>query len=766
MVNEESSRSRCRHGWIGGLLALLLLSLAPPIASAQTLGTVTGTVVDAEEGAPLVGAEVRLRDVDDPTVLQATNTDSDGNFQLPRIRPGRYLIEVSYLGYRERAIPLILEVGESRNLEIELWLDPSSLETAVITPSRKQQQLLEAPASVSVLEPERIRREAATSSVEALRSLAGVDVAQTGVDRREVALRGFNGGISSAPHVLVDHREAAAPALGLNLYSVMPNTALDVKRIEAVHGPAAALYGSGVDGGVIHFFTKGPFQDPGTSIALSGGSRAYRNAQFRKAGVIGDHVGYKFTGQWGEANEWQLDPDDPQDAAEIDRYRVYDDPEADALVGRNFVERDVDGDGDLDAQLRRKDRYRRYNANGLLTYRFDDETTLALSGGYASLTTPLQTALGTVQASRFQYGYGQLRLNAGSFSGHIALNRNLSGDEVYLYRTGETIADEGTQVDVQGQYSFGIDAMDTNMLVGGEVDVWRRTPKPTILRRYDEDQSRMGAYFQTTTTITPSLDFTLALRSDYLSIRDEVQISPRAALVYTPTSNHALRASYNRAVSVPASSPLVPIPMTDVPSPPHETTTETYEVGYKGQVGGRLWLSVDGYSEIRENVLVPVGSPPSYRQSGEFQYYGLNVSAEVRPTDALTLFGNTSVVSDDFFELDALDAADPTRRSGVALNASPFKVKGGFDYGLPGGVTVGATVHHVDEFYMQLGPYSGTVDAYTLLDVRFRSTVPAVPGLSLNLTAKNVLGNEHREFVGAPQLGRMMVARLTYEFPQ
>ncbi|MEF8815949.1 MAG: TonB-dependent receptor plug domain-containing protein, partial [Salinibacter sp.] len=105
------------------------------------------------------------------------------------------------------------------------------------------------PASVSVLEPVRIRRAVPPSSVEALRAVEGVGVAQTGVGRREVALRGFNSAFSTGPHVRTDHREAAAPALGLNLYSVMPNTSLDLDRIEAVRGPAGALYGTGVDGG-------------------------------------------------------------------------------------------------------------------------------------------------------------------------------------------------------------------------------------------------------------------------------------------------------------------------------------------------------------------------------------------------------------------------------------------------------------------------------------------------------------------------------------
>ena len=735
---------------------IVLLSLAPLGAMAQSTGAVTGTVVDAADGAPLVGATVRLRAAAAPTVIRSGVTGETGTYQLDRVRPGRYVLEVTSLGYQRRHVHVTMEVGESRSVDVELRRDAFSLETIVKAPSRRRQRLLEAPTSTRVLEPVRIRREATTSSVEALRAVEGVDVAQTGVDRREVALRGFNSAFSPGPHVRTDHREAGAPALGLNLYSVMPNTSLDLDRIEAVQGPAGALYGTGVDAGVLHFVTRDPFQDPGTSFALSGGSRRYLNVQFRQAGVLGDEVGYKFTGQWGRADEWGLDPDNARDAAELGRYRVYEDPESPALEGRNFVVRDVDEDGSAEAQLRREDLYRRYNVNGLLTYRVDRATALSLRGGYASLTSPLQSPIGTLQASNLGYTYGQLRLDAGDFSAQVGLDRNLSGDGTYLYRTGNAITDEGTRVEGRAQYGFGMDRLNTDVLVGSELEVTRLQAISDGTTPDEDAFSTFGTYLQTITPLASSVSLTLAGRADYLSVRDEVQVSPRAALVYTPAPKHAFRASYNRTASVPSASPLLQL-APEVSASPQATVTQALEVGYKGQVSDRLRLGVDGYYETRDDVFVPVGAPVEYQNGGEISYGGLDVSAELRATDALTVFGTTSVVSDDSFE--------GAGRGDIALNAPAFKVKGGVDYGLPHGMTLGATAHHVDGFPVRFGPYAGTVDAYTLLDVRLRSSLPSVPGLSVNVTAQNVLGNDRREFVGAPALGRMIIARLTYELP-
>jgi iron complex outermembrane receptor protein len=749
MVIRRRDAYRCTWTLV---VAIVGVFGAVPSATAQNLGTVTGSVVDAADRAPLIGAKVTFEKLDEPTGVRGTRTATGGTFQFERVQPGRYVLEVSYLGYQERQVPMTLEIGESRDLDLVLQLETFSLETTVEAPFRQRQRLLEAPASVSVLEPTRIRREAMTSSVEALRAAGGVDVAQTGVDRRVVALRGFNNAFSDAPHVRTDHRESDAPVLGLNLYSVMPNTTLDLDRIEAVRGPAGALYGLDVDGGVLHFVTKDPFQDPGTSLSVSGGSRSYVNAQFRQAGVLGDNVGYKFTGQWSRADEWPLDPSNAQDAAEIARYRVYETRDA-VPAGREVSEIDRDADGEAAVRLRREDLYRRYNVNGLLTYRFDHDTALDLRGGYASLTSPLQSPIGTLQASEFGSTYGQLRLDAGEFSAQASLSRNLSQNETYLLRTGERITDEGTEVDGGLQYVFRGGPLDTEVLVGGEADVTHLQTEPGTTAPDEKNFSTFGTYLQATTPLAPSWTLTLTGRTDYFSVQDEVYLFPRAALVYTPSSQHALRASYNRSVSAPAASPLLQV-APETPAPPQSTVTQTLEVGYKGQVGTRGHGSVDLYYETRDHVFVPVGIPVQYRNAGNIDYWGLDVAAEVTATDKLTIFGNTSVVSEDSFDGD--------RREVVALNAPGLKTTGGIDYGHPRGLTLGATVHHVDDFPVRFGPYAGTVDSYTLLDVRARSTIPSIPGLIVNLTAKNVLGNDHREFVGAPALGRMVIARLTY----
>ena len=976
--------------WMVGLLAALLF--APP-ASAQDTADLTGTVVDGQTNTTLIGANVTLREVDSPRVVDGTATNADGAFRLTDLPPGRYLMEVRFVGYQTAERTLMLEAGESPDLTVTLQPTTASLEQIVISASRRQEKVLDAPASISVLQPEEILQEVNTSTVEAIRSAPGVDMAQTGIDRREVVLRGFNEAFSGSAHVLTDYREAAVPSLAVNVHSIMPNMAVDVEQIEVVRGPGSALYGPGVDSGVIHYFTKGPFDDPGTTVSVSGGTRQYFAGQFRNAGTFAENLGYKITGQFARADEWELDPGDAPDAAEIDRYRVYDDPDDPELDGRSFVVQDFDNDGNDEAQLRREDIYQKFNVNGLLQYRAGDATTISLNGGYSELTGVVQSGIGTLQADGFGYAYGQLRLQSGGLFAQVFLNANDAGDKTYVYGSGNRILDEGLQWNGQLQYDFDLPQIGTQMIAGADANITIPRTQGRILGRNEGDDriEEYGTYAQTTTSLTESFEITLAGRLDYNNVVDNVQVSPRAALVYKATPQNTFRFTYNRSFSSPGTNSLfldlpalqqelgggrslvfqglgaadgytfdeyfsqgqvrfslpvdgffkqevsidalpyypmhaavasqaivqteqgprfsdtvsgllsqngispqqqgalaalfgylaqpenvgilsgatvgrsatqLGIPNTggddftpvDGPvniQPLDQTTTQTFELGYKGVLGDRVVVNLDGYYERKEDFIGPLviesplaylqqqgltqeggqalgqvfamttdatvqsflaqlqssGLPPeqvagllgtivgngldhtptavvqpdqnvlpsggssdavggflSYRNFGTVEYWGLDASVQVQATDALEAFANVSIVSDDFFDNEELDEENTSLS--LALNAPSFKFKTGADYAFSSiGLSMGATGTYVEGFPVETGPYVGEVESYFLLDARLGYSFESVPGLSANLTVKNVLNNEHREFVGAPELGRFLMTRLTYQLP-
>jgi hypothetical protein len=116
------------------LLVLLLIAVLPPRAiqaQSERTDAVTGRVVDAEHGTPLLGANVII----DGTTWGAA-TDSSGRFQLPPIPDGTYTLAASMVGYRmvERVLELPAMAGQP--LRIELTPAPIELEGVTVDGDR------------------------------------------------------------------------------------------------------------------------------------------------------------------------------------------------------------------------------------------------------------------------------------------------------------------------------------------------------------------------------------------------------------------------------------------------------------------------------------------------------------------------------------------------------------------------------------------------------------------------------------------------------
>ena len=89
------------------LFGLLLGLLAAPAARAQAParpapapGTIRGTLADSAAGKPLREAAVSLLLARDSSYVGFGISDGDGRFALRNVAPGRYLVQVSALGYR------------------------------------------------------------------------------------------------------------------------------------------------------------------------------------------------------------------------------------------------------------------------------------------------------------------------------------------------------------------------------------------------------------------------------------------------------------------------------------------------------------------------------------------------------------------------------------------------------------------------------------------------------------------------------------------
>ena len=102
-----------------GVLVVLSLTVLPMTCLAQQAADFKGRVFDATTRTGIENLEVKLSPPrDSKAAIRLTQTDRNGTFFVPRLTPGRYLLEVSqgmYLLYR-------MEVDTARQSQIEIPL--------------------------------------------------------------------------------------------------------------------------------------------------------------------------------------------------------------------------------------------------------------------------------------------------------------------------------------------------------------------------------------------------------------------------------------------------------------------------------------------------------------------------------------------------------------------------------------------------------------------------------------------------------------------
>src|SRR5579871_5461119 len=119
-------------------------------------------------------------------------------------------------------------------------------EAKVVTASRREQSISEAPVAVDVITGEEIRASGAINLWDLLRFQAGINVidahSPNAANRAIVSIRGFAEEYARNLLVLIDGRKAYSADTGGTYWAQLPVQIEDIDRIEIIRGPNAALY--------------------------------------------------------------------------------------------------------------------------------------------------------------------------------------------------------------------------------------------------------------------------------------------------------------------------------------------------------------------------------------------------------------------------------------------------------------------------------------------------------------------------------------------
>lgn len=147
----------------------------------------------------------------------------------------------------------------------------------------------------------------------------------------------------------------------------------------------------------------------------------------------------------------------------------------------------------------------------------------------------------------------------------------------------------------------------------------------------------------------------------------------------------------------------------------------------------------------------------TYRNFGDVSFYGADLGFSVHLNQNFNVGGSYSYVSKNFF------AKNKNQVHDIYLNAPKHKFGLNLNFTHPTRrLDVRTRGRFVDAFKM-VSPFEGSeVKSYFVLD--FNLGIDIIQNTRLNVTIQNILDNRHAEFVGAPELGRLAIMKITTDF--
>jgi len=181
----------------------------------------------------------------------------------------------------------------------------------VVTASSVEQNLKDAPASISVITREDLQRKPVQNLKEVLKDVPGVQLTNESDNRQAVSIRGLG---SSYTLILVDGKRVNSrnAVFRHNDFDLSWIPAESIERIEVVRGPMSSLYGSDALGGVVNIITRKVGTQWHGTLSADTTVQEHRdrgdsgNGNFFASGpLVDDLLGVKVYGALGKRNKDQ-----------------------------------------------------------------------------------------------------------------------------------------------------------------------------------------------------------------------------------------------------------------------------------------------------------------------------------------------------------------------------------------------------------------------------------------------------------------------------
>ena len=672
---------------------------------------------------------------------------------------------------------------------------PKYEETVVVSASKTEEKLVNAPATISVIGAQILESAPTQNFADLLRAVPGINVTQVSARDINITSRGATGTLATGQLALVDGRSLYQDFFGFVMWDFLPVNFDEIKQIEVIRGPASAVWGANALNGVVNVLTKSPREMRGSSFTLGFGAmdREVPGNNLKtgslwyvsgtNAGAPNDLWSYKIS-----AGAYSSDPL-PRPTGVIPGSptgQVYP-PFANTGTMQPKFDARVDYDFPEGAQK------------------------VSFAGGVVGTEGIMHSGIGPFDInSGSVMGYFQTTYTRGAMKAQFFTNV-LNGDASNLLAIGG----DGKPI----HFDFGTNTYDFEfgnaqtfaarhvLSYGGN---FRYNAFDLSIAPTAENRREGGIYLQDDIFLARALRFVLGGRVDAFSNLEDPVFSPRVAVLLKPQENHTLRVSFNRAYRAPSVinealnvfiinpadlralglSQNFPITIHAVGNPDiTEQRIDAWEVGYTGIINNRATVSAAYYvNQLTKDInfaqtgIYTAANPPanwpaplrpvlnllaaqgrgipccfSYLNLGDYSQKGFELGLDTAVNDHLSAFANYSWQEDpkpdnpaDIGELNL----PPNHRvnAGINFNASRFL----------GNVSIS---YQSGAFWQDVltEAYHGTTDAFTLVNagvgVKF-----AGDKLTTSIKLVNITNEDVQQHVFGDILKRQVVGELKVKF--
>jgi outer membrane receptor protein involved in Fe transport len=669
---------------------------------------------------------------------------------------------------------------------------PAFEEQVVVTASRVEEQLVNAPAAVSIVNSTTIQNSPATNIGDLLRSVPGVNVTQVTARDVNINTRGATSTLATSQLALVDGRSIYLDFYGMVMWDFVPSNPREIKRIEVIRGPASAVWGANAMSGVVNVITKTPrelaaeagqsltigvggFQRSAQGVDRDAGSLFYVNGSHAQA--VSDKVAYKISAGYFT-----------QDA--LPR------PVGNIPNAFNTPYPDFTNEGTSQPKF-----------DARVDYSLADGGTLTFNGGVSGTEGIIHTGIGPFDIDRGSYlSYLSAKYQKGARRAAFFTNL-LTADSTNLISRDSTGAFLPLGFNTK---TFDVEAGDSRavgthnaLTFGGN---FRHNTFDVTLAPGDP-RNEGGVFVQDEVFLGQYVRWVIGGRVDKFSSIDDAVFSPRTTLMFKPEANSTIRVSFNKAFRAPSFinnnlqtsvlsevnlsqvSPLLarfifPVGARGNPDLKQESLT-AYELGYTGVLNQRATVTASVYWNKTKDAIFftpatfygPASPPPTwpafiptfvlglfptplpssftYRNLGTVKDKGFELGVDAVVTRDLNVFVNYSYQADPVVDFDPLEANAPANnRFNAGFNFSRGRYLGNLDASYSG------QAYWQDVFDLR---YAGTTDAYTLVNGAF-GVRWAGEKVVTSLKVTNIGNSEVQQHIFGDVLRRQIVGEVRFAF--